>query len=408
MEQEEKIMSGGPEGAGHHDKESKKEHTDRSELTEQAPLMTRKLLDWYDHSRRILPWREDPTPYHVWVSEIMLQQTRVETVIDYYLRFMEKFPDIQALAAAEEDDYLKTWEGLGYYSRVRNLHKAAGIIVQEFDGRMPDTSEELRQLPGIGPYTSAAIASIAFGEPTPAIDGNLLRIFARVSLYDKNIKASAAASAAAHFYQTLMPAQRSAQRSSGDLNQALMDLGAMICKPGEQTKCAECPWQTFCKAFEQGKAADLPVMPEKKARRRELRTILLIHDSQRVLLHKRPKKGLLAGLYEFPCEKGALTEDEALAAARRLHVQPLHIRRLPPAKHLFSHIEWDMTGYEIRIDELALEESGPGRDNADKGDERDSEKFRKGYFLATRDDLTNRYSLPSAFSAYYKILMEKW
>lgn len=375
--------------------------------------MTRDLLNWYDHSRRILPWREDPTPYHVWVSEIMLQQTRVETVIDYYQRFMVRFPDIQALAAAGEDDYLKAWEGLGYYSRVRNLHRAAEVIMNDYGGHMPDSSGELRKLPGIGPYTSAAIASIAFGEPVPAIDGNLLRIFARVSLYEENIKASAAAKAAGIFYQSLMPAHR-----SGDFNQALMDLGAMICRPGTQVQCADCPWHASCRAFGQSAAERLPVMPERQKRRREQRTILLIHDSQSALLHKRPRKGLLAGLYEFPGGEGSLTEDEALTAARRLGVTPLHIRKLPPARHLFSHIEWDMTGYEIRIDELAhidrvenkIHENVPNRnDGSNRTDSRKAEgDFGKGYFLAAKEELTGRYSIPSAFSAYYKILMEQW
>ena len=194
------------------------------------------LLDWYDKEGRTLPWRTDPSPYHVWISEIMLQQTRVEAVKGYYERFLRALPDIASLAEAPEDLYLKLWEGLGYYSRVRNLHKAACVIMEEHGGCMPETAAELRKLPGIGPYTSAAIASIAFGERIPAIDGNLLRVFARMTAWQENIKTPASASRAGDYFSGIMPADR-----PGDFNQALMDLGAMICLPGGLPRCEECP-----------------------------------------------------------------------------------------------------------------------------------------------------------------------
>jgi A/G-specific adenine glycosylase len=194
------------------------------------------LLIWYDENRRILPWREDPTPYHVWLSEIMLQQTRVEAVRGYYDRFLAALPDIKTLAAAPEDQYLKLWEGLGYYSRVRNLHRAAITLMEDYDGEMPADYDELRSLPGIGPYTAAAIASIAFGKPEPAIDGNLLRVFARLTCYEPNILTPAAnREARAFFLQTMDKAR------PGAFNQALMDLGALICLPNSAPSCGSCP-----------------------------------------------------------------------------------------------------------------------------------------------------------------------
>ena len=201
------------------------------------------LLAWYDRCRRSLPWRDDPSAYHVWISEIMLQQTRVEAVKGYYARFLERLPDIRSLAEADEDVCLKLWEGLGYYSRARNLQKAARQIMTEYGGNMPGSSAELIRLPGIGPYTAAAIASIAFGERIPAIDGNLLRVFSRLALYEEEIRTPAAASAAEAFFWKRCPDQR-----PGDFNQALMDLGAGICTPGGAPACGECPLRQYCRA----------------------------------------------------------------------------------------------------------------------------------------------------------------
>ena len=302
------------------------------------PGLADALLRWYDSHKRSLPWREDPSPYHVWISEIMLQQTRVEAVKGYYARFLDRFPDIRALAEADEDVCLKLWEGLGYYSRARNLQKAARQILSDYGGVMPSRAAELRRLPGIGPYTSAAIASIAFGERIPAVDGNLLRVFARLSLYEKEIKTPAAAAEASAYFLQCMPEDR-----PGDFNQALMDLGAVICTPGSSPACGggsvsahgrggqgpeetgpgpeagakkavpggdaqeagakkaapgghvtesvedfSCPLQAFCGAFRTGCADRFPVMPAKKARRIDRRTILVIRDDDRVLLRRRP------------------------------------------------------------------------------------------------------------------------
>ncbi|MBQ9421363.1 MAG: A/G-specific adenine glycosylase [Lachnospiraceae bacterium] len=368
------------------------------------------LLDWYDNNRRILPWREDPAPYHVWLSEIMLQQTRVEAVKRYYARFLETLPDIVSLAAAPEDTYLKLWEGLGYYSRVRNLHKGAVTVMEQYGGEMPHTSAELQRIPGIGPYTSAAIASIAFGERVPAVDGNLLRVFARLTAYAEDIKSDAAKKAATGFYQDVMDmaagaavpepagAETGASCASGrpvydrpgDLNQALMDLGATVCLPNAQPVCDACPLRKQCLAHLQGRETDYPVMPAKKARKEEDLTVFLIHDAERIALRKRPPRGLLAGLYEFPNTPGHLTEDEALSYVRSIGFSPLHIRRLTDVKHIFTHKEWHMQGYEILADELA--ELHPDT------------KRSPGIFLAQIREIRDIYSVPSAFAAYSSLI----
>ena len=341
-----------------------------------------KLLRWYDTNRRILPWREDPAPYHVWLSEIMLQQTRVEAVKGYYERFLETLPDIKSLAAAEEDVYLKLWEGLGYYSRVRNLHKAAQQIMEEYGGKMPQTAAELRKLAGIGPYTAAAIASIAFGERIPAVDGNLLRIFARRTAYGENIKSPQAKKAAESFF-----AERFSDERPGEYNQALMDLGAIICLPNGVPHCGACPWADCCSAHAQGCETAYPVTSPKKARKIDDKTVFLIYYEDQLALAKRPAKGLLAGLYEFPNTEGRLSQEASLKYVQDLGFSALQIRPLPEAKHIFTHREWHMSGYEIRADEW--------RQVPEKKESTD-------VFLVTEEEMREKYSIPSAFSCFVK------
>ena len=340
--------------------------------------MFHKLLEWYDTNRRILPWREDPTPYHVWLSEIMLQQTRVEAVRSYYARFLETLPDIASLASADEDTCLKLWEGLGYYSRVRNLHKAAGQIMSEYSGEMPRTAAELQKLAGIGPYTAAAIASIAFDQRIPAVDGNLLRVFARLTCYGEDIKAPAAKKAADAFYLEHFPQDR-----SGDCNQALMDLGAGICVPNGTPLCGQCPWADYCEAHRLGTEIDYPYAAPKKARVIEQKTVFLIYYDHRLVLGRRPARGLLAGLFEFPNADGNLTRTEALAYLESLGFSAVRITELPKAKHIFTHREWHMTGYEVIADEW---KAFPGQDSP--------------FILATQEEMAHQYSIPSAFEAY--------
>jgi A/G-specific adenine glycosylase len=337
------------------------------------------LLAWYDKNRRILPWREDPTPYHVWLSEIMLQQTRVEAVKGYYERFLRVLPDIASLAAAKEEVYSKLWEGLGYYTRVRNLHRAACVICEQYGGVMPGTRAELLRLPGIGPYTSAAIASIAFGEPVPAVDGNLQRIFARVTGYEKEIRTKEARSDAEAWF-----AERISPSRPGDFNQALMDLGAMICLPNGAPKCSECPWEEICTARRSHRETDLPVLPARKMRKTEHKTVFLVVAEDHILLHKRPDTGLLAGLFEFPNVEGTLTEEEAGAYLASRGIRPDSVTPLPHARHVFTHLVWEMDGFLVRTGELP---EGKDLKSADLS------------------ELAARYPIPSAFRVYREIAM---
>ncbi|MBO6150753.1 MAG: A/G-specific adenine glycosylase [Clostridium sp.] len=346
------------------------------------------LLAWYDKERRILPWREDPTPYHVWISEIMLQQTRVEAVKAYYARFLAELPDIRALAEAQEDTLLKLWEGLGYYSRVRNLKKAAVQVMEEYGGRMPESSVGLRKLSGIGPYTSAAIASIAFGERIPAIDGNLMRIFSRMTGYGQDVKTDAARREAEAWYLDFFPENR-----PGDANQALMDLGAMVCLPNGKPACERCPWERDCAARREGKECSLPVTAQKKARRVEERTVFILRrgegESRVYAIRKRPAEGLLAGLFEFPNTAGTLDEAQVREYVLRMGFQPLRIQPAGKAKHIFTHIEWHMTGWLADI-------APPVDPDAEGGSADDG-----SVFFAGAADLEERWSVPSAFSKWY-------
>lgn len=338
------------------------------------------LLAWYDKGRRILPWREEPTPYHVWLSEIMLQQTRVEAVKPYYDRFLQALPDIGSLAAVEEERLLKLWEGLGYYNRARNLKRAAEILVSEYDGEMPDDYERIAALPGIGSYTAGAVSSIAFGRPYPAVDGNVLRILSRLRADDRDILNAKVKRAVEEELLDVMPKDR-----PGDFNQALMELGAMVCIPNGAPKCGECPWRELCLARAQGRMGEFPKKAKKKPRSIEKKTVLVIQDAERVALHKRPGKGLLAGMYEFPSLEGHCEEAEVSAYLKEIGLLPIRIRRLPAAKHVFTHREWHMTGYLIRVDELAVKEPG---------------EELQGFVFVEPEQTQTSYPIPSAFAAY--------
>lgn len=340
------------------------------------------LLAWYDKGHRILPWREEPTPYHVWVSEIMLQQTRVEAVKPYYDRFMSALPDVAALANAQEEVLLKLWEGLGYYNRVRNLNKAARIVMEDYGGQMPDSYEELLKLPGIGSYTAGAIASIAYGRKAPAVDGNVLRVLARLRCDDRDIMQQ---SVKKQVEEELLSAMGEAR--PGDFNQALMELGATVCIPNGAPKCGQCPWERICLAHKEGRECEFPVKAPKKKRTIEEKTILLIRDENKAALQKRPDKGLLAGMYEFPWLEGKLSEEEVLARLKDAGLSVLHIKSIGESKHIFTHKEWHMTGYAVRADELA-EGKGPEK-----------------YLYVERTEAREKYPIPSAYAYYLKIFM---
>lgn len=335
------------------------------------------LILWYDQSHRILPWREQPTPYRVWISEIMLQQTRVEAVRPYYERFLNALPDISALAEMPEERLLKLWEGLGYYNRARNLKKAAVQMKENYGSRMPESYEELLKLPGIGSYTAGAVASIAFGQPVPAVDGNVLRILARARADDRDIMQQKVRSQVAEELLAVIPTER-----PGDFNQALMELGAVICVPNGAPRCESCPWKPFCRARALGKISEYPRKTPKKTRQIEEKTILIIQDENKTALSKRPDRGLLAGMYEFPSLMGHQTEKQVLEYLRQLGYKALHIRRLENAKHIFTHREWHMIGYAIRVDELERPEN--------TGE----------LIFAKRGETEEKYPIPSAFAAY--------
>jgi A/G-specific adenine glycosylase len=253
-----------------------------------------KLLDWYDHNARVLPWRSDPQPYHVWVSEMMLQQTQVETVVPYYQRFIQRFPDIPSLAQASQAEVLQAWEGLGYYSRARSLHRAAGEICARYNGQLPCEAAQLQKLPGVGPYIAAAIASIACNQPEPALDGNLRRVFTRLLNLSEAIGTPASEHLLRQFALEQIPHDR-----PGDFNQALMDLGALVCRP-KTPACPLCPLAESCLAFKTGTQASLPVRKSRPPVPHWVVTAAIIQAEGRVLIAQRPPSGLLGGLWEFP------------------------------------------------------------------------------------------------------------
>lgn len=302
--------------------------------------MTAPLLAWYDRNGRTLPWRSVVTPYRTWVSEIMLQQTRVGAVIPYFERFMEELPDVSALAAVSEERLLKLWEGLGYYSRARNLQRAAKIVVSDFGGALPQSYHALLSLPGIGEYTAAAIASINFSEPVAAVDGNLLRVAARVSGCGEDIMDAKVRC----LFRQRLDAAIDANRP-GAYNQAMMDLGATVCLPNGAPKCEICPARTVCEAYKNGLTEVLPVRAKKKARKIEERTVLLLFQNGKAALRKRADTGLLASLWEFPSVLGNLDEAGVSLVLAQMGLSAQTVEPAGSAKHIFTHIEWDMKGY---------------------------------------------------------------
>ena len=339
----------------------------------QGPLMA-----WYEASARILPWRDHPEPYRVWISEIMLQQTRVEAVKPYYERFMAALPDVSSLAGVPEERLLKLWEGLGYYNRARNLKKAAQIMEEEYGGQVPASYEKLLALPGIGSYTAGAIASIAYGIPVPAVDGNVLRVISRV-LGDRSDITSQAVKRRmeAEVGAVILPER------PGDFNQALIEIGAIVCIPNGAPKCSECPLESVCLARKRGLIGEIPYKPPKKARKKEKRTVLLLEYEDRIALNKRPDHGLLASLYEFPNVEGHIKKEDVEDAFFIGKGAAELIEELPASKHIFSHVEWEMTGYRIIL----------------------KKEIASPYLFVEKRQLREKYPLPNAFAAYTKQIM---
>ena len=303
------------------------------------------LLPWYEENHRDLPWRNDKDPYHIWVSEIMLQQTRVEAVKGYYARFLKELPDISALAACEDEKLHKLWEGLGYYSRVRNLKKAAQQVMEEHGGIFPSTHEKILSLPGIGEYTAGAIASIAFNQPTPSVDGNVLRVIARITDDPTPIETPAFKRLVQQRLAEVYPAE------AGDFTQALMELGATVCGPNRLPDCENCPCKDFCLGFRNHSAASLPVRTPKRQRREEEYTVFVLSCDGRFAVEKRPDQGLLAGLWQFPNVPGKLDLQAALTQVEQIGAKPKEIKMQVERKHIFTHIEWNMSGVYIEVEE---------------------------------------------------------
>lgn len=341
------------------------------------------LLAWYGSRARKLPWREKPEPYRVWISEIMLQQTRVEAVKPYFERFMEAFPGIRDLAEAEDDRLMKLWEGLGYYSRARNLKAAAIQVMERFGGTLPASYEELLTLPGIGSYTAGAIASIAYGIPVPAVDGNVLRVISRILADPSDIRKASVKTSMEALLKEVMPKDH-----AGSYNQGLIETGALVCIPGGEPKCSECPMESVCLTAKRGLWKEIPWKSPPKERKVEERTVFMIEYQQKAAIRRRPPKGLLASLYELPNTEGRLSPEEA---EKYLAVPPdalVCLEPLPEARHVFSHIEWRMTGYRAVL-------RSPWQELPD------------GAFMASKEEIKKQYPLPNAFSAYRQILFKK-
>lgn len=346
--------------------------------SENLKEMAKPLVEWYRKQKRDLPWREDINAYKVWVSEIMLQQTRVEAVKPYYARFLNAFPTIRDLADAEEDLLLKMWEGLGYYNRVRNMQKAAQQVMVDYHGEFPSTYEEIRSLTGIGNYTAGAISSFAFGIPKPAVDGNVLRVISRLTASYEDIMKASVRERVEEELEELIPAD-----GASDFNQGLIELGAIVCMPNGAPKCSECPLAHLCKAHERGIELELPVKSKAKERRIEKKTVFIFQDGDHVAIKKRPAKGLLAGLYELPNVEGHLTEDEAIQYSKQIGLSPLRIHKLEEGKHIFSHVEWQMIGYRIRVDEL-------------------EKSCRSKMLFIHPEEIQAEYPIPAAFETYVR------
>lgn len=336
------------------------------------------LCAWFRACARPLPWRERPTPYRVWVSEVMLQQTAVEAAAPRFTRFVREFPSVRALARAPEERLMKLWEGLGYYSRARRLREAAREVVRRFGGELPGSYEQLLSLPGVGPYTAGAVASIAFHIPVPAVDGNALRVLSRLSCFAGDVTSGGGRARLTSLAAALVPAE-----CPGEFNQALMELGQRVCLPRAVPRCGECPVAGFCRCGGPERAAELPVRPARRPRAVSERTVLvLITDERvpRVLLHRRGEEGLLAGMWELPGAEGWNPPELPGVCASPLIRGFLP---LPDARHRFSHVEWRMKGYVGIIPPF----SPP-----------------PGWALASAEQVGRDVAIPSAFRAYTRML----
>jgi A/G-specific adenine glycosylase len=336
-------------------------------------MFQKKLLEWHDENARQLPWKGESDPYRIWISEIMLQQTRTETVSGYYHAFLMEFPDVYALAEADEERLFKKWEGLGYYSRVRNLKKAAQVVMERHGGVFPGKYEDILALPGIGAYTAGAICSIAFHQPKAAVDGNVLRVVSRLTEDDTPIDQPAYKKQVQTALEAVYP------EDAGAFTQALMELGATLCGPNWKPRCAECPCRSFCGGAIHGTAEQFPVKKPKAKRKIEERTVLILSCDGRYALEKRPDTGLLAGLWQFPNVCGGLEPEIAVRAVEEIGLHPRQLRRMVERKHIFTHIQWKMRGIYIEVSEPSGE-----------------------FAWMTAEEIDEKAALPTAFRQFWE------
>ena len=331
------------------------------------------LLPWYRENQRDLPWRQDKDPYHIWLSEIMLQQTRVEAVKGYYDRFLQALPTAEALAKADDELLYKLWEGLGYYSRVRNLKKAAQQIMEQHHGEFPRTYEQILALPGVGEYTAGAVGSIAFGLKTPAVDGNVLRVISRLTDDDTPIDRPGYKKLVRSCLEAVYP------REAGDFTQALMELGATVCGPNREPDCTACPCNEICMGCQNGTAPQLPVKSPKKQRRQEDMTVFVLRCGDCYALQKRPDEGLLAGLWQFPNIPGKKELHDAILKMEEMGLKPIEIMRQVEKKHIFTHVQWNMSGIFAEVREYA-----------------------EGFTWMTAQEINGNAALPTAFRQFWE------
>lgn len=341
-------------------------------MSKQLGRIVASLLTWYQKNKRDLPWRKDKNPYHVWISEIMLQQTRIEAVMNYYQRFMERLPSIQSLAKINEDELLKLWEGLGYYSRAKNIKKAAQKVMTDYDGKMPESYAELLKLPGIGEYTAGAIASICYNEKVTAVDGNVLRVISRVIGSKKDVLLPETKKEIEEMLREVMP------DDSGDFNEGLMELGELVCVPNGMPACDKCPLKEECIAFHQNLIEEIPVRMKKIKRKKEEKTVFILQSEDgRIAIQKREEKGLLSGMYEFPNQNGYLSKEKVHEIISDWKMTVQEIKELQEVKHVFTHVDWYMKGYLVTVKETSTT-----------------------FTWASKEELTQKYALPIAFRKF--------
>ena len=343
---------------------------------ENIEAFQKNIHQWFQENKREMPWRRNPLPYYIWVSEIMLQQTRVDTVIPYFHRFIEKYPDVEALSKAKEEELLKLWEGLGYYNRARNLKIAAEEIMTKHQGALPKTYEALRELKGIGEYTAGAIASEAFGEKEIAVDGNVFRVMARLMGCKEDLKNTQVMKELKKEVRRLLP-----EKEVGDFNQGLIELGALICLPNGTPKCWQCPVKKVCTAYKEDLQLEIPKKTQKKKRREEEKTVLIFRHGKTFGLRKREEGKLLAGLYEFYHEEGHLSFEEALAYVEEMGLKVKSLVALKEKKFLFTHITWQLKAYMVDL-------ASP----------------MEGLLFVSKEEIIRTYSLATAFRDYFETI----